>query len=286
MLMSTETKYVGSMLPPVIRQFVGGETAAGALEYARRLNTDGVGAIINRLGEHHTGRRQPAADAREYQRLAEAIAGTDLRARLSVKPTQLGLTEGEACFRENLTTVVESAAARGVFVWIDMEAHTTVEATLAAYETLAAEHGDTIGICLQANLERTKRDLERIRRVGGHVRLVKGGYTPPDGVPVAEIDAAMRERLRTAFADLNRVAVGSHDPEMVALATDLGQTYETDYELQMLAGIRAETQRELAAEHDLWQYIPYGTEWASYFCRRLAERKQNAVVAARALSPV
>ena len=273
------------MLPPVVDQFVGGETEAGVLDHARRLNEDGIGAIVNRLGEHYDDRMRPAADARRYQRLAAAIDDAGLRARLSVKPTQLGLADDEAYFRENLEAVLEYAAARDVFVWIDMEDHTSVEATLAAYEDMAPTY-ETVGICLQANLERTREDLERVAAAGGRVRLVKGGYTPPASVTVSDVDAAMREHVQTAFEIAELVAVGSHDPAMVALAADLGQTHDTGYEIQMLAGVRSSAQRELAAHHDVWQYVPYGTEWASYFYRRLTERKRNAAVAARAISPV
>jgi proline dehydrogenase len=109
------------MLPPVARRFVAGEEAATALEHARQLNDRSVGALLNLLGEHHADRGPADADAAAYRRLVEDIAGADLRARLSVKPTQLGLAADEAVFRENLGTVVEHADDHDVFVWVDME---------------------------------------------------------------------------------------------------------------------------------------------------------------------
>jgi proline dehydrogenase len=50
------------------------------------------------------------------------------------------------------------------------------------------------------------------------------------------------------------------------------------FEFQMLYGIRPEVQRQLVAEgYRLRIYVPFGTHWAGYFYRRIAERKENAL---------
>jgi len=33
----------------------------------------------------------------------------------------------------------------------------------------------------------------------------------------------------------------------------------------------------------VWQYVPYGDKWLSYFYRRIAERKENLLFALRAV---
>jgi proline dehydrogenase len=56
------------------------------------------------------------------------------------------------------------------------------------------------------------------------------------------------------------------------------------YELQMLYGVRRELQQSLTAEG--WPmriYLPYGSEWYSYFMRRMAERPANLWFALRAM---
>lgn len=99
---------------------------------ARRLADDGVHPMVDLLGSHHTDRASAAADAREYQRLAAdlADAAPDLGAAISLKPTQLGLDCDEERFRDHLSDVLEAAIDRDVFVWLDMEEHATVDATV------------------------------------------------------------------------------------------------------------------------------------------------------------
>jgi proline dehydrogenase len=273
------------MLPPVARQFVAGEEAATALEHARRLNERSVGAILNLLGEHYADRGPADADAAAYRQLVEDVAAADLRARLSVKPTQLGLAADEAVFRETLGTVVEHADDHGVFVWVDMERPGTVAATLSAYEE-HARAGRDVGVCLQANLERTPADIERLADAGGVVRLVKGAYDPPAGEGYSDterVDEAYEACLERLFRTHDRVAVASHDPAMLARAATLHDEYDTPYEVQMLMGVRADAQYDLAGQRAVWQYVPYGKRWLSYFYRRVTERWENAAFAARAL---
>jgi proline dehydrogenase len=250
------------MLPPLASRFLGGETAAEALEHARQRDREGIGTILNLLGEHYTDPAEAAADARAYCQLIRDIAGTDLRACISVKPTQLGLDVSEATFRKHLNAVVEPAAAADVFVWIDMETHDTVDATLDAFETQARKHDGGVGVCVQANLRRIGADLERLAELPGKVRLVKGAYNPPTAVAYqssSRADEQAAKHLRYMFRAFDDgIALGSHDPELITLAADLHATYETPYEIQMLMGVRTGAQRELAKHHDLYQYVPYG----------------------------
>jgi len=274
------------MLPPLARRFVAGESAATALERARRLDEDGVGTILNLLGEHYHERGPADADADTYCRLLEDVATTDLPVCLSVKPSQLGLLVDESVFRETLARVVERAHDRDSFVWLDMEDHTTTDATLDAFEHHARER-ENVGVCVQANLKRTAEDLERLADLPGKVRLVKGAYDPPAELAhqsSARVDEAYETHLEYMFRHFEGgIAVGSHDPAMLARAATLHDDYGTPYEIQMLMGVREGTQRDLAGHREVWQYVPYGSKWLSYFYRRVTENVDSAAFALRAV---
>jgi len=276
------------MLPPVASRFVAGESAASVLDHARQENDHGVGVICNRLGEHYHERAPADADAVAYERLIADIGHSDLRACVSVKPSQLGLLVDEDVFRENLARVVAAGVDHDVFVWVDMEDHTTVDATLDTFEEYVRNEGGGMGLCLQSNLRRTATDLERLADCPGKVRLVKGAYDPPESVAYTErslVDKAYREDLEFMFREFeDGVAVGSHDPEMLTLAADLHANYGTSYEVQMLMGVREQAQYDLAGACEVWQYAPYGSAWPAYFWRRLLERKENALFALRAIA--
>ncbi|WP_336036068.1 proline dehydrogenase family protein [Halobacterium yunchengense] len=276
------------MIPPIASNFVAGESPAEALEHVETLNDRGVNAILNLLGEHYDERAPADEDAAAYEGLVRDIDESDLDACVSVKPSQIGLDVGEDAFRENVAAIAEVADEHGVFTWIDMEDHETTDATLDAYEALATEYGGGVGVCVQANLKRTEDDLERLADLPGKVRLVKGAYDEPKELAYkdkARVNEAYRDYLEYMFAEFDGgVAVGSHDPEMVSLARDLHEEYGTDYEVQMLMGVRDDAQYELAADGvEVWQYVPYGDKWFSYFYRRAMERKENMLFALRAV---
>ncbi|MFB6107985.1 MAG: proline dehydrogenase family protein [Haloplanus sp.] len=276
------------MLPPIARRFVAGETVPVALDHVRARNAEGVNVVLNLLGEHYDRRDRADADADAYCALLDDLDGSGLTACISVKPTQLGLRVGEEVYRENYRRVVEAAADHDVFVWSDMEASETTDATLDAFADLAAEFPGRVGQCVQANLRRTRRDLDRLADVPGRVRLVKGAYDEPETIAYtrrAEVTEAFREDLEFCMQELDgTVAVGTHDPALVAEAKSLARRYDRDVEFQMLMGVREDEQRALAAEgYDVWQYAPYGRRWLSYFARRLREREANVAFALRAV---
>ncbi|MBV0902081.1 proline dehydrogenase family protein [Haloarcula salina] len=276
------------MIPPIASNFVAGKSAPQALDHVASLNDDGVNGILNLLGEHYEERPPADEDADAYVSLIEDIAGSGLDCCVSVKPSQIGLDVGDEVFVDNLERIVAAGDDHGVFVWVDMEDYTTTDVTLDAYERLVTEHDGGVGVCTQANLKRTPEDLERLAPLPGKVRLVKGAYAEPKSVSYKQ-----KERVNEAYEDClelmferfeGGVAVGSHDPAMIDHARALHDEYGTEYEVQMLMGVREDAQRDLAAEGvPTWQYIPYGEKWFSYFYRRVRERKENALFAMRAV---
>ncbi|MGB9964628.1 proline dehydrogenase family protein [Halobacterium sp. CBA1126] len=276
------------MIPPVASKFVAGETPAEAVEHAAALNDRGVKAILNLLGEHYAERPPADEDAAAYENLVRDIESSGVDACISVKPSQIGLDVGEDVFAENLAGIVAVADEHDVFTWVDMEDHETTDATLDAYEELTTEYGGGVGVCVQANLKRTEGDLERLAGLPGKVRLVKGAYDEPKSLAYKRkerVNEAYREDLEYMFREFDGgVAVGSHDPEMISLARDLHDEYGTDYEVQMLMGVRDDAQVDLAADGvEVYQYVPYGGKWFSYFYRRAMERKENLLFALRAV---
>ncbi|MGZ0748368.1 proline dehydrogenase family protein [Haloparvum sp. AD34] len=276
------------MIPPIASNFVAGESPAAALEHARAMNEDDVRVILNLLGEHYDEPEPADEDAAAYRQLVDEIAETELDACVSVKPSQLGLDVSAELFAENLRSIVEHAHERDVFVWCDMEDASTTDDTLDTFVELAEDHPWTLGQCIQSNLKRTHDDLADLVDVPGKLRIVKGAYDEPEAIAYKEkdrVNEAYREDIEFLFANRDRgVAVGSHDPEMIALARRLGEEHGTDYEIQMLMGVREDAQRDLAAQGvEVWQYAPYGDKWLSYFYRRVRERKENALFAVKAI---
>ncbi|GAB3701004.1 proline dehydrogenase family protein [Halorubrum pallidum] len=276
------------MIPPIARRFVAGETAPEALEHARACNENGIAVILNLLGEHYDDPADVRADVDAYLALLDDITDSGLDACLSVKPSQLGLDVSAELFETHYREIVSHADDVGAFVWCDMEDSDTTDATLDAFASIAADHPWRVGQCVQSNLRRTREDLERLVDVPGAVRLVKGAYDEPESIAYtdkAAVNEAYREDLRYLFEQRDRgVAVGSHDPEMIALADRLAREFGTDYEVQMLMGVREDAQRDLAVQGvDVAQYAPYGDAWFSYFIRRVRERRENLTFAVRAV---
>ena len=276
------------MILPIARRFVAGETVPEALEHTRTYNEDDISVILNLLGEHYDDAAEARADTDAYLSLIDDIADSGVDACVSVKPSQIGLDVSAELFEEHYREIVARAHERDAFVWCDMEDADTTDDTLDAFESIAEEYPWSVGQCVQSNLKRTREDLERLIDVPGKIRLVKGAYDEPASISYknkAQVNEAYRGDIEYCFEHRDRgVAVGTHDPEMVSLTNRLADEHGTDYEIQMLMGVREDAQRDLAKQGvTVVQYAPYGDKWLSYFYRRIRERKENVLFAARAV---
>ena len=278
------------MIPPIANNFVAGETADEAIEHAKALNRKDIKAIINLLGEHYHEPEPAAEDRDQYLDLVRKVDNSGADATVSVKPSQIGIDVGEDVFRENLHDIISIADTRDIFVWVDMEDHETTDITLDAYEDFAREYEGGVGVCVQSNLKRTSEDLKRLKDVPGKVRLVKGAYDEPTDISYKK-KSRVNERYRAdleymfeAFEEQAGIGVGSHDQKMIDYAIELGEEYDRDFEYQLLMGVRDDEQERLAREgYEVYQYVPYGGKWFSYFYRRARERKENMLFALRAV---
>ena len=278
-----------------VRRFMPGERIDDALGAATELQALGIGTLYTKLGENLS----TAADAQgvvdHYLELLQRIREAGIDGEVSVKPTQLGLDiDEDLCFR-NLRALAAAAEAQGSYLWIDMEDSGYVDRTLDLYQRLRASHPRT-GVCLQAYLRRTAKDVERLLPLGPAIRLVKGAYDEPATVAYRakrDVDANYLglavTMLRESRGRSIRLGLGTHDVELIeqiatqAAAAGVGKD---GFEVQMLYGIRAREQRRLARSgYRVQTLIAYGSAWYPWYMRRLAERPANVLFALRQLLP-
>ncbi len=116
------------------RRFVAGDNIGDAIAAVRKLNSQGMSATLDFLGEdvHVT---EAALRTREaYEEILDAIAQSGVDSNVSVKLTAMGLLIDEKFALDNLVTILQRAANnRDPFVRIDMEGSSVVEATLRVF---------------------------------------------------------------------------------------------------------------------------------------------------------
>jgi len=260
--------------------FVAGEGIEDAVRETKAANARGHDGILNLLGEHYKEKSKVEATLREYQEILDAIEAEKLRASVSIKPSQFGLEFGRAYCESMTLPLFDRVRAMGGFLWLDMEGSRFTDDTLAMYEDLHRRHHD-VGVCLQANLKRTPKDLDHLLEIGGKVRLTKGAYREAPEIAHrtrASVDRAYGKLLKTLFENGDRFAVGTHDGALIQQAIKLANTHRRIWEFQMLKGVREPLKRELVAKgFRVAEYIPYGPNWLPYFLRRLRERPRNVL---------
>lgn len=279
-------------------RFVAGEKLEDALRVVTELNSKGINATLDHLGEHTTNPDEARRATQEILDIFPEIARSGVRSNVSIKLTQIGVAVDENLCAENLSRILQCARDNGNFVRIDIEDSPWVDATLNLYRQMRFQRGfENVGVAIQSYLYRSEADMRKLAEEGARVRLCKGAYKEPPEIAFpkkADVDASYDLLARIlmdgalvhgspGLSEDGRVpplpALGTHDERRIELAKQYAQQIglpKTAFEFQMLNGIRRDLQERLVAEgHPVRIYVPYGTEWYPYFTRRLAERPAN-----------
>jgi proline dehydrogenase len=229
-------------------RFLPGEDMDAALGAARSLARSGISTLLTYLGENVNDRSEAAAVTGQYLDSIDRVQNAGLPAEISVKLTQLGLDlDSEFCFA-NLSKLIErSAGAAAKTLWIDMEQSPYIDITLELHRR-ARKMYRNVGVCMQAYLYRTEKDVEPLVSMGAAVRLVKGAYSEPAEIAYPEKSDVDESYFRLAQTLLGpearrggvRAVMATHDRKLISRIGDWAaaqQIAKSEVEFAMLYGI-------------------------------------------------
>ncbi|MBM3151687.1 MAG: proline dehydrogenase [Chloroflexi bacterium] len=281
----------------VASRFVAGESVRDAIRVVGELNSLGINATLDHLGEHTSTVEEATQAADDILALLDQIDCCEARANVSLKLTQIGLGLDERVAAANLERILERARQYRNYVRVDMEDTPYTDKTIRLYRAMRQKGYENLGLVAQSYLYRTEADTRALLGEGCRFRLVKGAYKEPpelaypkkkdvdanfDLLTKLMIDYSAGAGAPTLSAD-GRIppipALGTHDASRIEfgkICAEKAGLPKSALEIQMLYGIRRDLQETLAKEgYPVRVYVPYGSHWYPYFVRRLAERPAN-----------
>jgi len=273
----------------LVQRYVAGTTLEEAIAVAKSLQSRRLQVSLDLLGESVTDLAEASRATDEYVATVQAIARQAPGATVSVKLSQLGIAvDVETCLK-NLQHLMEESAAVGVVVEVDMEHSSVGRDTLEVFRRLLDDHPES-RVAIQAALRTTSADLQSFTGRRPRIRLVKGAYAEPISRSLQnkdEILAQYQHLTDWALQNLPDPAFGTHDDaciDHVKIAAGKHGVLPSQYEFQMLYGVRRDLQEQLAADgYRIRLYVPFGTQWYPYLMRRMAERPANLLLFLRSL---
>src|SRR4029079_1960123 len=216
----------------IVRSHVPGETTEDVVAATAVLVGDGIRVTLDFLGEDTLDTEQADATVAAYLDVLEQLSAQGLTrmTEVSVKLSAIGQAlpdQGHKIALENARTICRAARNAGTTVTLDMEDHTTADATLATLRELRKDFPET-GAVLQAYLHRTEADCRALAYEGSRVRICKGAYDEPAAV-------AFQSRLeghqsyvsspKALMAGQGYPMVATHDPRMIKIASSLASRH-------------------------------------------------------------
>lgn len=290
MLTSTMRNFGNFIFLNLLTRWVAGAKAENAIDYCSTINNS---CVINQLGEHYKDAALVFQTVKEYMRLVDMVSKSMKKASITIKPSQLGFDvlekkDSEKFCQQQMLDVVKYASSKKVLVWLDMEDSRFTDFTLRFYRKFASRY--MLGICLQANLKRTEKDLLELIKLSESsktkvkVRLVKGIYKESEDIALTdphEIHVKYLGLISIAFEQSSKdfgIAVGSHHSQAIELALKLQEEYKKKFfEIQVLKGVLPSYYEQLReAGVRVVEYVPYGRDAFPYSIRRAAKNPDFA----------
>jgi proline dehydrogenase len=283
------------------RRFVAGPDAGSAIETAYRLlEGAGIRTSFFYLGEYVDRPELVKENVAQKLAIARALAEEDLDVHISVDPTQIGLQTNPAEVSIHAQAIgraiLQAVAGRpGLHcLMLDMEDSSVVDFTIALHDELRRLELP-VAITLQAYLQRSASDLERLIAGGARVRLVKGAFVGRSDIAFTsedEIKTNYRRLVELMLAPEARASgfypiIATHDDRIHAEAIELARQHgwpPGTYEFEMLLGVRSDVAERLAQQGERVRlYVPFGRDWWPYAVRRIGENPANGILLARSL---
>jgi proline dehydrogenase len=286
-LRMTNVPLLSFLAYPLVKNWIAGKSISEAISYSELANSKGFSVILNYLGEEVETENEVEEALKEYEHLLDLFQPNKIVGCISAKLTQLGLKIGKDYCRKNLVAIVEHASRLGRFVWIDMESSRFTEDSINIYNDVFSANKN-VGICIQSYLKRSENDVEKLLRIGGKMRLVKGAYNEPATIAYKtrkEIDRNYTTLMERLFkASVGIFSVATHDDKLVHEAIRMSEKYPRNFEFALLKGIRDNLKLQLVNKgYRVTEYIPYGQNWMPYSIRRLREKPSNFLLLTRSL---
>jgi proline dehydrogenase len=264
------------------KRYIAGENIEDAIRVTRELNRQGIYATIDLLGEAVNNREEAVDSKNKALEVLDTIVKFNLKANLSIKPTQMGLAIDEDFAYDQVRSLVQKAKEINSFIRIDMEDSPYTDATFRLFRKLKQDY-DNLGVVVQAYLKRTYDDVVILNKLGSNYRLCKGIYIEPPAIAYKEKEVIRNnyvKNLELMFKNGNYVGIATHDIYLVNEAYRLIRELnipKDKFEFQMLLGVREDLRNKINNDgYKIRIYIPFGKDWYAYSTRRLKENPQVA----------
>ena len=267
------------LLFPFAKRFIAGiNTNDSSVVFKNHLDQN-FKVIANLVGENIQSAEKIETICETYAELLDRFSDSDFS--ISLKLSSIGLDDEYKSTMENLTKLVESASKNTQMIRLDMEDSKYTDQTIEVCKSIHNDYPGSIGITLQANLNRTERDLEDLKKNGISIRLVKGAYFENDQIAITDMNQIRQRFLEYSqllIADSNvKHSIATHD-EPILDSISLNSEMK-NHCFEFLYGVRRDLQRRFINSNEVGLYMPFGEEWVSYTYRRLKEFKNIRFVA-------
>lgn len=267
-----------SLLLQAAQRFVTGEHRADGIVIAKEMISKGYFFSLECIGENITDLEECKKAKTEFLNLIEEMSSLSIKQTVSLDLSHIGLSVDSETAHIHLLEVAKKARLYGITLMIGMEESSKTNDILNIYKKTSKLYPN-VGITIQAQLYRSKNDVQELIHLPGKIRVVKGAFQEPSDIAMArstKLNSRYLKFVEQLIEANHPVSIATHDETLIREIECRQYLNHPQVEIEMLYGIRPDLLRNLKDKgYNCKVYLPYGKEWYLYLCHRIAEYPEN-----------
>ena len=264
------------------KRYIGGENLEDTILTVKKSTANNFSTSIEFMGESVSSINEANEVTQEFLKIIDTIKKEKLDSIVALDLSHIGLAIDKQLAFENLKSLAEATKDTAIEVSISAEGIDRTDNILETFYKISPDYPN-IGITIQAYLHRTPKDLEHIlQATQGTVKMVKGAFAAPEEFALKrgeKLDQQYISLVEKLLLSNRKCSIATHHDKIQDSLKEFiikNDIPKTNYEFQMLYGIREDLLKNLQQEgYPCRQYIVYGKEWYLYLCNRIAENPDN-----------
>ncbi len=281
--MVEENSFFANIAFRLVRKHIAGTTVATVLKRAMEINKEGMGATITFLNDHVDSQAKAKYNESAYMQLMHQISRLNIKANISVRPTQLGYAIDENIANKYMSNIVGYAEKNKMIVWAEYEKKTHYTERLLRNGGMSDALGAEIPYSLALKFD---------DKAGMHCKLIKVVPDIENGDTSDEIKSGKggkekkrNEKTITEYVEcLDRVcgagarlSLFAHD-DRFALKAIAKSKHRKGLILELPFGYSKKKLAKISKERiNVNIYTPYGKDWVPYAVNKLTEGKRHKI---------
>ncbi|MGC8568267.1 MAG: hypothetical protein ACP5LP_03445 [Candidatus Micrarchaeia archaeon] len=258
----------------LVKGKISGTTLDSAIKVIRDLSSKGINASVTILNEKVDDTTKARYNTNSYIQLVKQLSRLNLKADISLRPSQLGYFLNTKLFEKNITELSDTLKKLDYGLWVEQEKNID---TYSIIENFGFDKMGTEATYKQINSKIFDSKINNSR-----VKIIPDSFAYGAGESGQDLAISKKiELIKNTSILASKVYLLEPDEKSILYMQKMQKEVSKNIIFEMPYGIgNKKINKLLKANLNMSIYLPYGKDWSKYAINRLTEGRIRRIAVA------